>query len=65
MFKDNKILLVQKVDTRLVMSFIELIQKEGRQERFLKVLEAFLSYKNKYLFDNQLIILNALLPNEF
>lgn len=47
-----------------MQQFVSLIQKEGRQKRFLDVMEVLLSYKNKYLFDNQLIVLNALLPPE-
>ncbi|CAD8168125.1 unnamed protein product [Paramecium pentaurelia] len=64
-FQNNKTLLVQKVDQQIIDMILSLILKEGRQKRFLKVFESLMIYNSNYIFDNQILIQNSLLPIEF
>jgi inositol 1,4,5-triphosphate receptor type 1/inositol 1,4,5-triphosphate receptor type 3 len=41
---------------------MNLILKEGRQLRFLKILQTLMIYEKSYIFDNQILIQNSLIP---
>ena len=43
---------------------MNLILKEGRQLRFLKILPTLMIYEKSYIFDNQILIQNSLMPPE-
>ncbi|KAL4462524.1 hypothetical protein ABPG74_000354 [Tetrahymena malaccensis] len=62
-YKDN-IDLLTNIDKQLIETFLDLIENEGRQIQFLDIFEIILKIKNKYIFDNQLLILNTFLPQK-
>lgn len=63
-FQGNAQLLNHHVDKKFIDMFLELIETEGRQAHVLEVFATVLKCNEKYLFDNQLLILNTLLPQK-
>lgn len=61
-FRDNTILLTHYVNKKLVDQFVQLIDKEGRQQHVLNFFNVIMKRRTKYLFDNQLLVINSFLP---
>ena len=63
-FQENKALL-DKVDSKLVRTFVRLIENEGRQSIFLDFFLIIQQYKGGFLIENQSLVLNTLIPSKF
>ncbi|KRX08878.1 MIR motif [Pseudocohnilembus persalinus] len=55
---------VLKIDQNLLEMFADIIIREGRQAKFLSIFMSILKCKDKYVFENQLQVLNMFLPLE-
>ncbi|CAD8131502.1 unnamed protein product [Paramecium pentaurelia] len=60
-FRDNPRLLNTGVKS-LVSRLIDIIEREGRQVKFIDILINLISIGGQYLLDNQILILNTFLP---
>jgi hypothetical protein len=55
-------LLVKRVTQPFLDHFTELIESEGRQPHILDLLATLIKVDGKYIFDNQLLVLNSFIP---
>ncbi|KAL4438400.1 hypothetical protein ABPG74_009439 [Tetrahymena malaccensis] len=62
-YKDN-IDLIGNINNDLVQTFINLIEHEGRQDKFLDFFIVIQKSNKKMVFENQLLVLNSFLPLE-
>ena len=63
-FENNRLLLTKHVNPKLIMSLVNFINEQGRQVHILHLLLTLLQHNNVYVFENQLQILNHLIPNQ-
>lgn len=63
-FKDNNYFLTKKVTSSFLNIFVKLIHDYGRQEHFLDPFLTMIKYREKYIFDNQLQVLNIFLIDD-
>ncbi|CAD8103545.1 unnamed protein product [Paramecium sonneborni] len=64
-YKDNqKMLLSINRNDKVFHKFVELIYQNGRKAQFLDFFLTIIKQGNKYIFDNQLLVLNTFLEKE-
>ncbi|CAD8059333.1 unnamed protein product [Paramecium primaurelia] len=64
-YKDNQKLLTSiNRNDRVFHRFVELIYQSGRKAQFLDFFITIIKQGNKYIFDNQLLVLNTFLEKE-
>lgn len=58
-YRENHVLLKKHLFNRsLVARLLDLVMREGRQLRVLKFFSVFMQCDGRYMFDNQLLLLN-------
>lgn len=57
----NNQYIIENIDDQFLRKLSVIINVYGRQPRFLKMFEVILKYNNKFLIENQIMVLNTLL----